>query len=520
MKPAKFPRCSFCILLCCVAALSACSKLQQTTSQSSVSAAPKPSSGGPGATLALSYERPAAVGASVHATGTGLPPGKNVELTWGTVQGGWVVEDYYHFRGKKYSETTSKLGEFRSDSSGRLDASFTIPEDYGGVHEVIALVDGKAVAQNGIEVTQTFELTPTSGPVGTPIELRVKGLGWRTMESTWVVNWDNNNVGWVSAASTRGSATARFRAAGPAGDHVVKLYTGWQGQSYLNYEQSPVARLPRPQFTFRTTPATGLGGARPSAAAAAYEEPYPTQPAKPAEVKLAGATLSIVPTQGPVGTRAMLRGEGFPRKQSLQLVWETFVGSRVSGSGFDPDEKVLAQVQVGSDGKIALPVTVPEDLGGMHGLVLRNGDNLVARAFFAIETSIVSITPTAGPAGTPVTIHLKGVGWTEYDNIYVADYDNAYMGYACGFNSQGDVVINFTASGAPGVHLIDLYPGIYEGPASEPQQLYRLPQLTYADDHPGNKIPALRFAFEVTPRTGRRAPISSLTPATKSPAPS
>ena len=30
------------------------------------------------------------------------------------------------------------------------------------------------------------------------------------------------------------------------------------------------------------------------------------------------------------------------------------------------------------------------------------------------------------------------------------------------------------------------------------QQLYRLPQLTYADDHPGNKIPALRFAFEVT----------------------
>ena len=46
-------------------------------------------------------------------------------------------------------------------------------------------------------------------------------------------------------------------------------------------------------------------------------------------------------------------------------------------------------------------------------------------------------------------------------------------------------------------HLIDLYPGIYKGPP-EGQQLYGLPQLTYADDHPGNKIPALRFAFEVT----------------------
>jgi hypothetical protein len=47
------------------------------------------------------------------------------------------------------------------------------------------------------------------------------------------------------------------------------------------------------------------------------------------------------------------------------------------------------------------------------------------------------------------------------------------------------------------VHLIDLHPGIYQGPR-EGQQLYRLPQLTYADDHPGNRIPALRLSFEVT----------------------
>jgi hypothetical protein len=26
-----------------------------------------------------------------------------------------------------------------------------------------------------------------------------------------------------------------------------------------------------------------------------------------------------------------------------------------------------------------------------------------------------------------------------------------------------------------------------------------MPQLTYADDHPGNKIPALHFKFDVTP---------------------
>jgi hypothetical protein len=153
----------------------------------------------------------------------------------------------------------------------------------------------------------------------------------------------------------------------------------------------------------------------------------------------------------------------------------------------------------GADGRIDRAVTIPDDVGGLHGLAVRRGDDVIARALFVVETSLVDVSPRSGPAGTPVTIHLKGVGWTEYDNIYVATYDNAYMGYACGFNSQGDVVINFTATGAPGTHLVDLYPGIYQGPPTEPQQLYRLPQLTYADDHPGNRIPALRFAFEIKP---------------------
>jgi len=348
------------------------------------------------------------------------------------------------------------------------------------------------VAQNGIEVTQSFELSPVSGPLGTPIELKVKGLGWRTMESTWVVNWDNNLVGFVSAAGTKGSAVARLRAAGPVGDHIVRVLTGYQGQGYLNYEQSPVAHLPRPQFTFRTTPGR-------ASTPLAYAEPYQRQPVPKTEVFVEDATLSLDATQGPVGSRTTLRGEGFPANATLQLAWQTSVGSRVSGNGFESQEQEFGTVKVGADGRINLPVTVPDDLGGLHGLAVRNGDKTLGRVFFVIETSIASISPTSGPVGTPVTIHLKGVGWTEYDNIYVATYDNAYMGYACGFNSQGDVVINFHASGTPGQHIIDLYPGIYQGPPTETQLLYRQPQLTYADDHPGNKIPALRFTFEVTP---------------------
>jgi hypothetical protein len=486
----RLPQFTAWILIPLVAGFSSCSRSQSAAELASIAAAASskdPTAG----SLDLAYIKPAVVGGSVHATAAGLPPGKTVDLEWGTVTGGWVIEDYYHFGGKKYSESRTSLGRFPVDPSGRIDTRFTIPEDYGGVHEVIALIDGKPVAENGINVTQTFELTPTSGPVGAPIELKVTGLGWRTMESTWVVEWDNHALGWVSAAGTRGSAVARFRATGPVGNHIIKLYTGYQGQSYLNYEQAPTAELPRPQFTFHTTP-----GGPPQEA---YAEAYRPQIIPQTEVKVANATLALSPTQGPVGTPAMLRGAGFSPNSSLQLIWQTSVGSRVSGLGFEPKENVLAQVKVGGNGRFEWPLRIPEDLGGLHEIVVRSRDRLVARAFFVIETSIVSIIPKSGPAGTPVTIHLKGVGWTEYDNIYVATYDNAYMGYACGFNSQGDVVIHFTATGEPGEHLIDFYPGIYEGPAKEPQQLYRLPQLTYADDHPGNKIPALRFIFKVTP---------------------
>src|SRR4030095_15231518 len=219
----------------------------------------------------------------------------------------------------------------------------------------------------------------------------------------WVVNWDNNLVGFVSAAGTKGSAVARFRAAGPSGAHVVRLLTGYQGQGYLNYEQSPVAHLPRPQFTFRTTPGR-------ASTPLAYAEPYQRQPVPKTEVFVEDATLSLDATQGPVGSRTTLRGEGFPQNATLQLAWQTSVGSRVSGNGFEPQEKEFGTVKVGADGRRNLPVTVPDDLGGLHGLAVRNGDKTLGRVFFVIETSIASISPTSGPVGTPVTIHLKGVG--------------------------------------------------------------------------------------------------------------
>ena len=58
------------------------------------------------------------------------------------------------------------------------------------------------------------------------------------------------------------------------------------------------------------------------------------------------------------------------------------------------------------------------------------------------------------------------------------------------------------ATGAPGMHFIDLYPGIFKGTETRPNN-FRIPQLTYAEDHPGEDLPAFHFVFEVTPAIRR-----------------
>ncbi len=210
-------------------------------------------------------------GVEVEASAEGLPPNKTVDLVWGTVNGGWVVEDYYRFRGKKFTNATQVLTNAKVGADGRVSVRFKVPEDYGGVHEVFVSENGVTLAQGGIDVGQTFEMHPTEGPVGTPIEIRVKGLGWRTMESTWVVNWDNHEVGWVSATDTRGSAVGT----------VPRRGHGWRasGQGLHRIhgpglsESRTGAQLVSAQTRFRLS-----RHARSAPTRQAYAEPYQKQP--------------------------------------------------------------------------------------------------------------------------------------------------------------------------------------------------------------------------------------------------
>ena len=183
------------------------------------------------------------------------------------------------------------------------------------------------------------------------------------------------------------------------------------------------------------------------------------------------------------------------------------------GGGWEESSKVVAQGTADPFGRVAFVFATPDDLGGLHGLWVdagvgrsdvEKGDTKVAgkTALHWIAPSAFPLDVGRGPAGTTFRIHLKGVGWTETANIYTVVYDNSYIGYACAFNSQGDIEIFLKATGEPGWHFIDLYPAIYKGKETRPQN-FKIPQLTFADDHPGEDLPRFRFAFEITPPVGQ-----------------
>ncbi|GMA56553.1 hypothetical protein GCM10025858_10560 [Alicyclobacillus sacchari] len=123
--------------------------------------------------------------------------------------------------------------------------------------------------------------------------------------------------------------------------------------------------------------------------------------------------------------------------------------------------------------------------------------NVVGTTTYQIYPNLVS-APKAVKEGQMFTIHLQGGGPDTYDNCYSVLYDNSSIGYACGFNTNGDMQIQIRATGAPGIHDIDLYPTIQQGNQKVPN-LYVLPLLTYKSDHPGESEPAFHLVIDVQP---------------------
>lgn len=430
----------------------------------------------------------------VQLHGSNLTPNVPAKIVWNTVEGHYELKNVYQFVKINYTEKQVELATADVDETGQLTAAITVPEDFGGDHDILVYQNDKLVAKTNFFVETTFTIDSTEGPIGSWITIKGQGIGWRNYENIWHVLYDNKYTGMITAVSTNGTAEAKIRAAGPVGKHSIIVESGGGGMTYMNIEQSPFPYLTTHRFEYMVTdePPAEL----------TYVTALPEQAAgggtkMPEPQNAPGVTVSLSKDEGTVNETITLTAEGLPKNKEVAVVWHTMEGNRVK-SGFAEATRDLGKGVTDENGTLQVTFQVPDDLGGLPHLIDLVADGeIVGQTYFQLVPSIVGITPSSGPAGTEFTIEVKGIGWSEFDNLMNVVYDNAFLGYVCGFNSQGTVKIKMTATGEPGYHLIDLYPGIYKGESQFPS-IYLRPQLTYEKDHPGSRIPSIHLVFEIT----------------------
>jgi hypothetical protein len=460
--------------------------------------------------LKLSPEKGVA-GSSFTARLDGLKPGQNVSFEWGTWDGAYQTNptpETVQYQQRAFTPHRAPLGSVKANEAGVAELTVPTPEDYGEVHDVFAVVDGKDVARGGYRIQLAATVSPSEGPIGTPITIKVTGMGAMSYSgSTLAVRYDNGYTGILTATTTQGTAVAEIRAAGSIGQHFIILNAGTV-PAYLNIEQSPYDyvydHLPDKESVRLPFTVTGDNGLPddsvdlPDPARVATLGPDAVRTTASPELKTdVKATLSEA--EGPIKSHPTLNATGLTPNEPVTAYWVTARGNRVTPSGWSLQDTPLFTLPASADGTLESPIEVPDDLGGWHMVKLVQSKNLVAQVPYFVDRSLESVSTRRVRAGETVVITLKGVGWTELDNGLAMTYDNEFAGYVCGFNSNGDVTLQVVATGTPGTHLIDLYPMVYAG--KDKKAWYWTPVLTYGQDFPalslGYRLQAFRIAIEV-----------------------
>ena len=471
--------------------------------------------GKPAATIQLLKATPeiAKAGSDFTVTGSGLPANKDVVLTWSTATVDWLLDarpDSVDYLGRKATKYNVQLGVGHTDASGALNVTVKAPEDWGGMHDIYAVVDGAQVAKGGFLVKRWAEITPKRGPIGAPVTVTFHGIGSPLYEASMAMMYDNKFVGQLTANWTRGTAVAHIRASGPVGRHVIFLMDAVT-YGYMNIPQSPNPWAVGAKLSFEVTKDAGRPAARtdwPSKVAPTMTQFTTLLPDATKSVSgLVAAQGALSATSGQILAKVDVTASGLTPNASVDLQWASVVGNRVNCTGvcWATMNVPLGTATATAGGSLKSNITVPDGLGGWHAVqVIQNGVVKAQMPFF-VKRSFAEAQPVSDltlRAGQHFTIHLKGLGWTQLDNTIAVDYDNAYIGYGCGFNSQGDTLLNLTATGAPGTHLIDMYPLLYtQQPWYANTPYGMIPMLTYANDMPGlalgYELPAMRLAITV-----------------------
>ena len=514
--------------------------------------------------------------------GTGLTANTSLQLVWGTNTSTWSVdpEPYtINYLGSIYSPISVgsllnnsnslyvNLATVTTDASGNFSYQTTAPTDFGGNHDIWAVTGGVGVANGSFDQLRTVTISPTHGPVGTPITVTYTSLDANAYGGGGSLLWDNHYAGEMMGNWTRGTASVSIRASGAVGRHEIQVGDAISFQ-YLNPIQSPITddngavrfftvtkggTFPKPSITWPTSVTANIA---PTALTTMYNPVLGAKTNQPAALDPAStAVATLSPNSGPVGTKTSLSVTGLPSASNgaVEVDLISVTGSRVNCAGtcWGYTYTSLGSGVV-ANGSLSQSVTIPNNpgvdtLGGWHAIVVIKGamgtdaagnrvpgvgalvesqvpfyvkesimpfynksGKLLSMGVATADDSVAKANEVGGQVGTGTytfkegqefTVSILGVGWTQLDNTLAVDYDNSYVGYGCGFHSNGYMAVHLTATGGPGIHIIDLYPLLYSISPNEGTYYGMVPLLSGNHDDPGlalgYQVPVIHLAIRI-----------------------
>ena len=416
-----------------------------------------------------------------------------------------VKSDSVDYIGRKVDKIGVVLATGKTTAAGAFTTPLKVPKDFGGLHDIYAVVDGVQVAKGGFLLERTVTISPKKGPVGTPITVSVVGMGSPTYESVGAVLYDNHYAGAVSANTTRGVTTFKIRASGKPGAHWIEYAGSSHTVPYLNMEQSPVPWTDSHRVKFTVTKDAGV----PKTYVENAVSVTPTVSARTTVIdadvaKDSTAKVTIDSNRGPILSKTNVSATGLTpnapvqisldlgRRQQGQLhrpVLEVHVAAPRAGDRDCERDARGAGHDPGRARRLARDPARPGRQGHGPGAVLREAE--LREGAEGREGRPALLRRAQGRRLDAARQHARGSPTTTATSATPA-----------GSTRTAYVRVQLFATGEPGTHLIDLYPLLYtQQPAYPYSQLGMVPLLGFARDAPGlaagYDIPAIRLAIKV-----------------------
>ncbi len=258
------------------------------------------------------------------------------------------------FDGVTVSTCTSGL--LGTDVSGDFSCTFSVPDGTSGTTVTATDIGGQTATGTFTVTVPTIVVSPSQGPVGATVT--VSGTGF-SISST---------VGLVFDGITTSSCTSGSLGTDVSGDFscTFSVPSGTSGT---------------------TVTTTDVGGAT---ATGTFTVTIPT--------------ITVSPSQGPVGATVTVSGTGFSVSSTVGLVFDGITTSSCASGSLGTDVS----------GDFSCTFSVPSGTSGTTVTATDVGGE-TATATFTITTPSIIVTPTQGPHGAVVTV--AGTGFSASSTV-------------------------------------------------------------------------------------------------------